>query len=275
MDTDNTNIPTVETAPAAPATNRSPLGWFAAGAIIGAIVAVGAMTVINAAQTPGRAAKAVLVDEVPTSARTKSAAAVATDENVDPNAMALNDDKPFAPKVLARPENTQGVTDAPVMIIEYSDFNCGFCRRFHSDTLQKVLDTYVATGKARFSYKHYPFLAATSSVKAVASECAAEQGKFWPYHEALFGGSVDGITDDASLRDALGRLAGDLKLDTKAFQTCMTNGAANERVQADYTEGQQLGVTGTPSFLINGKALVGAQPFEAFKQAIDEALAKK
>ena len=258
-----------------PQKSPSPLGWFAAGAIIGAIVAVGAMTIVNAARTPGRAAQAsqasqALVDTPAAASQVNSA----NGETVDPNAMALSSDRPFAPKVLARPENTQGKADAPVMIIEYSDFNCGFCRHFHDDTLSQVINTYVKTGKARFSYKHYPFQAPSSSIKAIAAECAAEQGKFWDFHEAMFI-NLSGLKDEASARDAVGRLAGDLKLDTAKFKACIDGSTASSRVQADLQEGQQLGVTGTPAFLINGKPLIGAQPYAAFQKAIDAALAEK
>ncbi len=275
----NENTTTADTPDPAP--NRAPLGWFGLGAIIGAIVAVGTMTIVNAAQTPGRAsqvapanASSVVLVASTIPAPIGPQAVTTPGESIDPNAMALPDAKPFAPKVVARPENSVGSADAPVMIIEYSDFNCGYCRKFHTDTFDKVVDAYVKTGKVRLSYKHYPFLAQTSFIKAQASECAAEQDKFWEYHDALFGSSLDGIQDEASVRDALGRLAGDLKLDTTAFQACMASANAQARVQNDASEGQQLGVTGTPAFLINGKPLVGAQPFAAFQQAIDAALAE-
>jgi len=272
----------VSASPSSAAANRSPLGWFVAGAIIGALLAVGTLTVINAARTPGRAAQ---VAAAPSSAPIDTAAGASANVNVDqakgangqtvdPNAMALSSERPFAPKVLARPENTQGKTDAPVLIIEYSDFNCGFCRHFHNDTLNQVIDIYVKTGKARFSYKHYPFLAPSSPLKAAAAECAAEQGKFWDFHEALFNNLAD-IKDEAAARDAVNRMAGDLKLDTAKFKTCLEGSAASARVQADLQEGQQLGITGTPAFLINGKPLIGAQPFSAFQKAIDAALAEK
>jgi protein-disulfide isomerase len=275
--------PTEATSPNE-AKQRKPVSWFLLGLLFGVLITVGMTTIINAATTPGRTAQVAsvsAVDSVPTAEqlgpqRPSAANAVGTNnESIDPNAMSMSDERPFVPKVVARPANTLGNADAPVMIIEYSDFNCGFCRRFHDQTLQKVVAAYVSTGKARISYKHYPFLSESSMWKAEGAECAAEQGKFWQYHDGLFGGSLDGITDEASVRDAMGLLARDLKLDVSKFQACLGDAAIKQRVLDDAGEGQRLGVTGTPSFLINGKPLVGAQPFAAFQQAIDAALAEK
>ncbi|MCS6848233.1 MAG: thioredoxin domain-containing protein [Anaerolineae bacterium] len=229
--------------------DRLALKWFALGAVFGGIVAVGAMLVIMAARTP-------------------SAASQQADAG-----MALSDAKPFLPKVEVRAPNTQGNADAHVTIVEYSDFNCGFCRRFYTETLQRILDEYVKTGKARFSYKHYPFLAPSSAWKAEAAECAAEQGRFWDYHTLLFTQNIAG-DDEAAVKQALTTAAGEIQLDVAAFTDCLNAGNARRRVQADAEEGQQLGVSGTPSFLINGRPLVGAQPYARFKAMIEEELAK-
>jgi protein-disulfide isomerase len=223
--------------------DRIALGWFAAGAAVGAIAAIGVMLILTAARTPS-----------------PSAAAPA------------GDDRPFAPKVVARPANTRGVDSAPVTIIEYGDFNCGYCRKFHDETLQRVIDDYVQTGKARFSYKHFPFLTQSSPWKAEAAECAAEQGGFWEYHEMLFDGTIPSAGDEPTVRRELVEAAEMLKLDAQAFKACMDSTGARERVNADASEGRRLGMSGTPSFLIGGRPLVGAQPYEAFKQAIDAAL---
>ncbi|MFC1465072.1 MAG: DsbA family protein [Candidatus Brachytrichaceae bacterium NZ_4S206] len=232
-----------------PNSDRLALKWFAFGAVFGAVVAVGAMLVIMAARTP-------------------SAARQQADAG-----MALTDAQPFLPKVEVRAANTQGSADARVTIVEYSDFNCGFCRRFYNETLQRILDEYVKTGKARFSYKHYPFLAESSAWKAEAAECAAEQGRFWDYHTLLFTQNIAGA-DEAAVKQALTTAATDIQLDVETFTNCLNAGDARRRVQTDAEEGQRLGVSGTPSFLINGRPLVGAQPYEAFKAMIEEELAK-
>ncbi len=230
--------------------DRVALKWFAFGAAFGAIVAVGAMLVFTAARTPS----------------------AATPKGTDAG-MTLPDAQPFLPKVAVRGPNTQGSADAPVTIVEYSDFNCGFCRRFYAETLQRILDEYVKTNKARFSYKHYPFLAESSAWKAEAAECAAEQGRFWDYHALLFTQDIFG-NDEATMKQALTTAASSIQLNVEAFTNCLNAGSARQRVQADAEEGRRLGVSGTPSFLINGRALIGAQPYEAFKAMIEEELAK-
>ncbi|BCX03130.1 MAG: hypothetical protein KatS3mg053_1068 [Candidatus Roseilinea sp.] len=230
--------------------DRLALKWFALGAVFGAIVAVGAMLIFTAARTPSAGAP----------------------KNADIG-VTLSDAQPFRPKVEVRAPNTQGNANARVTIVEYSDFNCGFCRRFYVETLQRILDEYVTTGKVRFSYKHYPFLAPSSAWKAEAAECAAEQGRFWDYHTLLFTQDIAG-DDEAAVKQALTTAAADIRLDPQAFTDCLNAGSARQRVQADAEEGQQLGVSGTPSFLINGRPLVGAQPYERFKAMIEEELAK-
>lgn len=249
--------------------DRAALGWFGLGALIGGLIVAGLMTFANA-QKP-----AVDLDAIREAARQGAAEAVtawstpqagANNESVDPTPAAIIN-------VVGRPANSQGEAGAPVSIIEYSDFNCGFCKKFHTETFSRIVDEYVKTGKARLSYKHFPFLAPSSNLKAQASECAAEQGKFWDYHEALFAGKVNGQGDEATVKQALGTLAIELQLDANKFNQCMSANDALARVTTDAQEGEKIGVRGTPSFVINGKLLVGAQPYEAFKSAIDAALA--
>ncbi|MCS7056066.1 MAG: DsbA family protein [Thermoflexales bacterium] len=263
--------------------DRRAFGWFMLGAVFGALVAVGAMLVITAARTPSRAQQQAAQPQPATQAalatpQQQTAQAQATPEQptAQPQAdtgMVLSDPQPFLPKVEVRPSNTQGDATARVTIVEYSDFNCGFCRRFYAETLSRILDEYVRTGKARFSYKHYPFLAESSVWKAQAAECAAEQGRFWDYHSLLFTRNIFG-NDQASMRQALTAAAGDIGLRTDVFADCLSREDALRRVQADAEEARRLGVSGTPSFLINGRPLVGAQPYEAFRAMIEEELAK-
>ena len=122
--------------------------------------------------------------------------------------------------------------------MEYSDFNCGFCRRFYDETLQRIVDEYVATGKVRFSYKHYPFLAPSSTWKAEAAECAAAQGRFWDYHEKLFTTNIAG-EDEVATKRALTDLAAELRLDVAVFTACLSAGDARRQVEDDAEEGCQ------------------------------------
>ncbi len=172
--------------------------------------------------------------------------------------------------VVHRPANTIGNDNAPVTIIEYSDFECGYCRSFYNTTLKQVINDYVKTGKVKISYKHFPFLADSSLPKAMLSECAAEQGKFWEMHNALFGGRIP-KADEASMNQQATQLAAEFGIDGARFGDCLANPQVRQRVVDDASEGQKVGVRGTPTFLINGKPLVGAQPYAAFRLAIEQA----
>ncbi len=236
--------------------DRTALGWFGLGAVIGGLAVAGIMTFMNA-QRPA----AVDLNAIRQAAREGAAEAVAAlpaasaGGNETLTLPAPNDNpQPSGAKVVGRLSSSMGVDTAPVTIIEYSDFNCGFCKKFHSETFSRIVDDYVKTGKVKLSYKHYPFLAQSSVWLAEASECAAEQDKFWDYHDALFTGKVSGQGDEASVKQALTALAGELQLDAAKFEACMSAGNVSAIVKSDAGEGQQMNVQGTPSFLINGTA---------------------
>lgn len=168
------------------------------------------------------------------------------------------------------PGAARGRTDAPVTLVEFSDFQCSFCRRFWRETLPRIEAEYIATGKVRFVYRHLVVLGAASSRAAQAAECAREQGKFWRYHDLLFElGPSAGFTD-ATFTE----FAEDLGLDTRAFGTCLASGRHADRVLAESAVARRLGASGTPSFLINGRLLIGAQPFEAFTRVLDAELVR-
>ena len=169
-----------------------------------------------------------------------------------------------------RPANTMGNTNAPVTMIEYGDFECGYCRRFNDTTMRQVIDSYVKTGKLKLSYKHYPFLADSSLPKAHLAECAAEQGKFWEMHDALFSDKLPRADEPSMMAQGI-TLAATMGIDASKFKDCVNDDSVRQRVITDSKEAQRVGVTGTPTFLINGKPLVGAQPFAAFKLAIEGA----
>jgi protein-disulfide isomerase len=134
-----------------------------------------------------------------------------------------------------------------------------------------LLQQYVDTGEAQFVYKHSAFLGPESVWAAQAAECAADQGKFWEYHDLLFQ-RQKGENQGAFSKDNLIGFAKELGLDMTQFEPCLQDDKTLARVQADTEEGQQFGVRGTPTFFINGKPLVGAQPLEAFQNAIAQAM---
>jgi protein-disulfide isomerase len=160
-----------------------------------------------------------------------------------------------------------GPADAPITIVEFSDFQCPFCKRFHDETSQTLLAAY--PDQIRFVYRHLPLTSIHPEAfpAAEASMCANEQNSFWQYHDAIFANQQN-MDQELFLQ-----IAGDLNLDMTAFQDCLASQKYREQIQADADLALSLGVNATPTFFINGLAVVGAQPLEAFKQVIDQELA--
>lgn len=163
--------------------------------------------------------------------------------------------------------HAKGDPDAPVTIVEWSDFECPFCARFYSQTLNQIDAQYIETGKVRIIYKHFPLSFHPNAQKAAeATECAADQDKFWEMHDLMFENGVAGGI--ASFK----QFAADLGLDTAEFNECLDSGEKEQRVKDDMAEGAANGITGTPGFLVAGQKISGAQPFAVFQQAIEAAL---
>jgi protein-disulfide isomerase len=160
-----------------------------------------------------------------------------------------------------------GSADAPVTIIEFSDFECPFCGSFWADTYGQLKKDYVDTGKVRFIYRDFPLsFHPQAKPAALAAACAHEQGKFWPYHDKIFGNQK--ALGDASYT----AWATELGLNAAQFSDCYSSGKYSDEVDEDMAAGSVAGVSGTPSFIINGQLIVGAQPLAAFKAAIETAL---
>jgi len=165
-------------------------------------------------------------------------------------------------------DSVKGSEDAPVTIIEFSDYECPFCERFYVQTLPQLQKNYIDTGKVKFVFRDFPLSFHLNATKAaVAAECAGEQTKYWEYHDTLF--QHQNALDNKSLK----QYAINLGLDTASFNQCLDSGAMLEEIQKDLQEGKKLGISGTPTFFINGIRVVGAQPYEAFKQVIERELA--
>ena len=161
-----------------------------------------------------------------------------------------------------------GDKNAPVTIVEFSDYECPFCERFYSQTFGQIEDKYIKTGKVKFVYRDFPLSFHANAQKAAeAAECAGEQGKYFEMNKKLFEGGVSGGVTSFK------QYASDIGLDKTEFNTCLDSGTMAPEVQKDFIDGQKAGVSGTPAFFINGKLLTGAQPFSAFKQIIDGELA--
>ena len=160
-----------------------------------------------------------------------------------------------------------GAEDAPITIVEFSDYECPYCRQWHTEVYTQLIDTY--GDQIRFVYRDFPLESIHSNANpaAEAANCAYEQGAFWEYHDKLFSNEL-GLNSEA-----LQEYASQLNLDTDAFQECIESGRYQEEVQSDFEFAANLGVRSTPTFFINGIAVVGAQPFEIFQQVIERELA--
>ena len=161
---------------------------------------------------------------------------------------------------------TQGPDDAVVTIVEFSDFQCPFCNRV-TPTLAKIRDTY--GDKVRIAFKHMPLSIHPQAPQAhAASEAAHRQGKFWEMHDRIFQNQRD-----LSIATLEGH-ARAIGLDMDRYGKDVADAALKKKIDADMDQASDLGVTGTPSFFINGRYLSGAQPFENFKRLIDDAIEK-
>ena len=159
-----------------------------------------------------------------------------------------------------------GPQNAPVTIIEFSDFECAYCARFYSDTLVPLLEMF--PGQVRFVYRDFPLINIHPNARpaAEAAQCAFAQGKFWEFHNGIF-------MNQSRLGNALYLdLAADIGLDQAAFEQCISSGRFVDEVTGDFMAARELGVTGTPTFFINGRPMVGAQPLEAFIAIVEEEL---
>ncbi len=174
---------------------------------------------------------------------------------------------PYIP-VTVDGDNLLGSEDAPVTIIEFSDFECPFCARFATETAPSIIQEYVENGTAKLIFKHFPLPSHPYAQKAAeATECAGDQGKFWEMHDKLF------ENPNNLFVPALKNYAEELGLDAEQFNSCLDSGVMADRVNRDKEEAQRMGVSSTPMFFINDIRVSGAQPFSVFRQSIEAALA--
>jgi protein-disulfide isomerase len=170
-----------------------------------------------------------------------------------------------------------GNANAPVTVIEYGDYQCPFCGRFFSQVEPQLRDQYIKTGKVKMVYRNFQFLGQESIAAGVAAECAKDQSKFWPFHDALYTAEIkDGHENSGNLtRDLFIKLAGGVGIDTQQFTSCYDSNKYVARIEKDRDAATAVGVNSTPTTYVNGKIIQGAQPFTAFAVAIDAELNKK
>ena len=170
-----------------------------------------------------------------------------------------------------------GNKDAKVTVVEFSDFECPFCKRHIDQTGSQINDAYIKTGKIAFAYRHYPLVSIHPNAQAAAeaSECANEQDAFWKYHDLLFENQATWSSQaQAEATDAFVSYAGDLGLNTEQFRSCFEGRKYQKKVEEDIAAGEAAQVDGTPAFFVNGYRITGAQPFSEFERLIEQELKK-
>jgi protein-disulfide isomerase len=162
---------------------------------------------------------------------------------------------------------SQGPENAPVTIVEFSDYQCPFCTRWYDEVYSRLMKDY--QGKIRFVYRDFPLYSIHPEAEpaAEAANCAGEQGAYWQFHDALFG-QKNGLN-----AQAYSQYASEIGLDLEKFNTCLSEHRYKDEVTADFKYASKMGVSSTPTFFVNGLAVVGAQPYEVFQQLIDKELA--
>ena len=193
----------------------------------------------------------------------------ATDDSVEEAAPDVDPDSLEIVAVSVDDDAVMGDPDAPVTIVEFSDFQCPYCEKFYTETLPLIKENYIDTGKVKLIYRDLPLPSHDKADDAAeAAECFAEAGgDYYAYHDWLFENVAAWANEDVTGSLIAG--AQELGFDISA---CLENGDMQDEVNADYTAGKSYGVTGTPSFFINGKKLVGAWPYDVFESVIESQL---
>lgn len=164
-----------------------------------------------------------------------------------------------------------GSTDAPVVLIEYADFQCSFCGKFARDTEPELIEKYVESGVLRIEWRDFPIFGEESENAARAGYAAGRQGRFREFHELAFGEERK-MNSGHFTGDRLMEMAREAGVkDLEKFRSDMDGDAAGEAIERDSREGYELGVTSTPAFLVNDRPILGAQPTEVFTDAIEDA----
>lgn len=160
----------------------------------------------------------------------------------------------------------KGNAKAPVLMVQFSDFQCPFSKRFYKEVFPQIEKEYISTGKVKFAYRDFPLdFHPLAKGAAAASRCAGRQNKYWEMFDKL---SQSEALDTESLK----KYAQEIKLDMQVFNACLNEQKIKDGIEKDLKDGLGFGVSGTPSFFINGRFVVGAQPFDIFKKIIEEEL---
>ncbi len=184
-----------------------------------------------------------------------------------------NSEKLTSTKLIENGSPFMGNINAPITIVEWGDYQCTFCYKFHQNTLDIINEDFIKTGKVKIIFKDFPLNGLDSKLAAEASYCAQDQEKYWKYHDELFknwGGERTGwIT-----RESLDKFAETVDLDLKKFNKCLDDHKYENKVDLLYEFGKEIGIDATPSFLIfDDQKMIkirGNQPLEVFLKTFDE-----
>jgi len=195
------------------------------------------------------------------------------------NQLPTEQPKPIV-KISADNDPIMGDPDAPITIIEFSDFQCPFCARFDSQTLPLIFEEYIDQGKVKLVFRDFPIQSIHPNAvpAAVAAECANDQGKFKDMHDILFDNQNEwNRQETANALSLFSQYATEIQLEQETFDSCLINGKYIEEIEKDLKDGRDYGVSGTPGFFIGNDQLgyvelKGAQPFDSFKKVIDAQL---
>ena len=188
-------------------------------------------------------------------------------------AIALRQNPDKVEPVVVSQDKSMGIADAPVIVVEYGDFQCPACARFASTVKPKLVENFVNTGQVRFVFRSFQFIGEESFWAAEAAECANEQGKFWDYYDKLYA-SQSGENMGAFTKENLNTFAVELGLQTDEFNQCLASGKYSDKVKAETLEATKIGLRGTPSLLVNGQYIEGGGQYEILSRKIQDLLAK-
>ena len=199
-------------------------------------------------------------------------AAIGSDTSPDSDIRAVADSSQTEDEDSSTSTQEESVARLPLVTLEeFADFQCSHCMQFALGIGKQIKQDFVETGKIRFVFRHFPFIGPESIRAAEATECAADQNKFWEYHDTVFE-NWKGVNEGHYSDDNLKLFAGSLQLDRGAFDACFDSRKYRGKVEADFRRGEQLGVQGTPSLFLNGEMLTPSSN-EELVQLIESAIA--
>ncbi len=187
------------------------------------------------------------------------------------------DDGPVTPSMArlglaGEPYATLGDPQAPLTVVEFADFGCDYCRRFHLLTFERLKADYIDTGKVYYVYKDLPVTSQQGALAAQAAECAGVQGRYWDMHNLLFAEPEAWYGGEAAALERIRATSELTGLDTSALEVCIVQGSQLANIDSNFAEAQALQVYGTPMFFINAKLLAGAHPIEVWRDILDAEL---